>query len=130
MAETVATDKDNEFADGFALKAHANASPLLVFRYEDYAENFAQEDVSEETRQAQYEALKELVINLVRFGYGVHPIDQALDDKEKGDAGCGELANSDNESPLNGPDMLYLQHKSLNGKFDHIAMKEKEASDE
>jgi hypothetical protein len=58
--------------------------PHILVDYERYAHFLENENLTEEEKRAFIQALWSIVVDFVSLGFGVHPMQQARDDPDKG----------------------------------------------
>ena len=83
------------------------------FDYDRYAHFLDDSDLSDSQKQELLEALWNILRNFVELGFGVHPVQQAMAEREKDKLDCGQ--DTLDHSTLMAA-MLYSEHGEIGGQ--------------
>ena len=79
-------------------------SHLLELDFEAYAPFLEDADISDDDKRQLIEALWSVVVSFVQLGYGLSPVQQALEARQLADPACGQFAESRDSGAIPPPD--------------------------
>lgn len=95
-----------------AMKKLARSSterPIVEFDYTRYAEMLGDTELADDDKRALIEALWSVITGFVEMGFGVHPVQQAMEESANSSVSCGKLrdcSGTDSTDSLHSPKVL------------------------
>lgn len=82
------------------LTRSSTTRPVVEFDYTRYAEMLEETEMADDDKRALIEALWSVITGFVEMGFGVHPVQQAMEESAYSSVSCGKLSiNAGADSP-------------------------------
>ena len=85
-------------------------SHLLELDFEAYAPFLEDADISDDDKRQLIETLWSLVVSFVQLGYGLSPVQQALEVRQSAEPACGQFAESQDSGAISAYDPVYYNY--------------------
>ena len=91
--------------------------PIIEIDYARYEKLLDNPELPEEQRRAFLDALWRIMVEFVSLGYGIHPVQQALE-------GCGQDQEPNQKAPSGGQSKVCLSLSEITHEFESAATPE------
>lgn len=106
----------DDLSKGFCVRASSESPPLYTFNYADFASEFGDVDATDEEKEALLRTIwNGIIVPSVQMGWGLHPIDQALD--HQGQNACGSFSKNHDQSVSAASDVVEFDTEILAAAF-------------
>lgn len=113
----------DDLSNGFCVRASSESPPLYTFNYADFAGEFGDLNASDEEKEALLRTIwNGIIVPSVQMGWGIHPIDQALDQQSQN--ACGSFSENQDQSVSAAPGMVELDPEILAAAFGNAAQEQ------